>query len=81
MNWNSPADFLAMGGYGFYVWGAYAVTLACMLIDPILAARRLRRAASLLPPSGGGRDGGPQARSVQVEPPPQPSPDGGGSLR
>ena len=44
MSWSSPAEFLAMGGYGVYVWGAYGVTAACMLIDPILAARRHRRA-------------------------------------
>lgn len=44
MNWASPSDFFAMGGYGFYVWGAYGVTAACMLIDPLLAARRHRRA-------------------------------------
>ena len=25
MNWNSAAEFFAMGGYGLYVWGAYAV--------------------------------------------------------
>jgi heme exporter protein D len=44
MNWTSPADFFAMGGYGLYVWGAYGVTAACMALDPILAARRHRRA-------------------------------------
>ena len=44
MNWSSPSEFFAMGGYGLYVWGAYAVTLVCMLIDPLLAARRHRRA-------------------------------------
>ena len=44
MIWNSPSDFFAMGGYGLYVWGAYGVTAACMLIDPVLAARRHRRA-------------------------------------
>jgi heme exporter protein D len=44
MNWNSTAEFLAMGGYGFYVWGAYAVTLALMLAEPLLARRRHRRA-------------------------------------
>ena len=27
MNWNSAAEFFAMGGYGLYVWGSYAVTL------------------------------------------------------
>jgi heme exporter protein D len=46
MNWGSPSDFFAMGGYGLYVWGAYGVTAACMLIDPLLAARRHRRALS-----------------------------------
>jgi len=25
MSWNSPAEFFAMGGYAFYVWGSYAV--------------------------------------------------------
>ncbi len=44
MSWNSTSDFFAMGGYGLYVWGAYGVTAACMLIDPILAARRHGRA-------------------------------------
>jgi heme exporter protein D len=44
MNWSSPSDFFAMGGYAVYVWGAYGVTAACMLADPILAARRLRQA-------------------------------------
>ena len=47
-HWNSAADFFAMGGYGLYVWGAYAVTAACMLIDPLLAARRHRRARAAI---------------------------------
>jgi heme exporter protein D len=44
MNWHSAGEFLEMGGYGTYVWGAYAVTALLMLIEPILAARRRRRA-------------------------------------
>lgn len=44
MSWASPSDFFAMGGYALYVWGAYGVTVACMLADPILAARRHRQA-------------------------------------
>ena len=44
MTWASASDFFAMGGYAVYVWGAYGVTAACMLIDPILAARRHRQA-------------------------------------
>jgi heme exporter protein D len=46
MNWNSAAEFFAMGGYGLYVWGSYAVTALVMLIEPILAAKRHRRAKS-----------------------------------
>jgi heme exporter protein D len=44
MNWNSAAEFFAMGGYGLYVWGSYAAAAACMLIEPVLAVRRRRRA-------------------------------------
>ena len=50
VNWASASEFLAMGGYGLYVWGAYAVTLACLLVEPVLVARRHRNAAKLLPP-------------------------------
>jgi heme exporter protein D len=41
--WTSASDFFAMGGYGAYVWGAYAVTAACMAIEPIAVALRHRR--------------------------------------
>ncbi|MBX3619248.1 MAG: heme exporter protein CcmD [Rhizobacter sp.] len=44
MNWGSASEFFAMGGYGLYVWGAYAVTAACMLVEPVLAVLRHRRA-------------------------------------
>ena len=44
MNWSSVSDFLHMGGYGTYVWGAYAVTALLMVIEPLLAARRRRKA-------------------------------------
>jgi heme exporter protein D len=37
--WNSFSDFLAMGGYGFYVWGSFGVTALIMLIEPIVAIR------------------------------------------
>ena len=40
MNWNSPADFFAMRGYGLYVWGSYGVVAAWMLLEPWLANRR-----------------------------------------
>jgi heme exporter protein D len=44
MNWNSASEFFAMGGYGLYVWGSYAVTAVLMLVEPVLAVRRRRRA-------------------------------------
>ncbi|MBW8362947.1 MAG: heme exporter protein CcmD [Rhizobium sp.] len=43
MNWKSLGDFIAMGGYGFYVWGAYLVTAA--LITAEILMLRLRRRA------------------------------------
>ena len=36
MNWNSWSDFWAMGGYGLYVWGSYAVTIAFMVAELVL---------------------------------------------
>lgn len=37
--WKSFSDFLAMGGYGFYVWGSFGLTALIMLIEPIVAVR------------------------------------------
>jgi len=42
--WKSFGDFIHMGGHGLYVWGAYAMTLAVMVIEPALAAQRRRSA-------------------------------------
>jgi len=39
MHWNSFSDFLAMGGYGFYVWGSFGVTALILIAEPILAVR------------------------------------------
>ncbi len=44
MNWGSVDNFFHMGGYGLYVWGSYAVTAALMLVEPLLALSRRRRA-------------------------------------
>ncbi|HEX5477729.1 MAG TPA: heme exporter protein CcmD [Burkholderiales bacterium] len=35
MSWASWSDFFAMGGYGFYVWGAYGVTFILLLLEII----------------------------------------------
>ena len=45
MNWGSANEFFAMGGYGLYVWGSYAVTFACIAIE--LAALALRRRSAV----------------------------------
>jgi len=37
--WNSFGDFIAMGGYGLYVWGSFGVTALIMIVEPILVAR------------------------------------------
>ena len=42
MNWSSLAEFLDMGGYGFYVWGSYLVTLACIAGEIVLVFNRKR---------------------------------------
>jgi len=44
MQWGSVENFLAMGGYGFFVWGSYGVTLAIIAAE-IWALRQRRRAA------------------------------------
>ncbi|NTV85750.1 MAG: heme exporter protein CcmD [Burkholderiaceae bacterium] len=46
MNWGSLSEFLAMGGYGLYVWGSYAVVLLLMVGEPLLAQHRFRKALS-----------------------------------
>ncbi len=46
MNWGSAAEFLAMGGYAGYVWGSYAVTALCLVVEVAGLARRRRAAAS-----------------------------------
>ena len=45
MNWSSPAEFFAMGGYALYVWGSFGVTALALLIEPFLV--RHRRSAIL----------------------------------
>jgi heme exporter protein D len=33
MNWHSWSDFVAMGGYGLYVWGSVWVVLASLAFE------------------------------------------------
>jgi heme exporter protein D len=44
VNWGSWDAFWAMGGYGLYVWGSYAVAVAVAAIE-IWQLRARRRAA------------------------------------
>ena len=44
MNWGSWSEFWAMGGYGFYVWGSYGVTLAALALEIVFLTRRSREA-------------------------------------
>ncbi len=40
MIWNSAAEFFAMGGYGFYVWGSYGACALALLAEPLLLNKR-----------------------------------------
>ncbi len=40
---NALSDFVAMGGYGFYVWGSYGVTFVFIAFE-IIALRRRSKA-------------------------------------
>ena len=44
MTWGSASEFFAMGGYGLYVWGSYAVTIILIAVEIVMLAAR-RRAA------------------------------------
>ncbi|HZW86333.1 MAG TPA: heme exporter protein CcmD [Gallionella sp.] len=37
MNW---ADFFNMGGYAFYVWGAYGVSLSVFIIEVLMVRHK-----------------------------------------
>ena len=36
-------EFLSMGGYAFYVWGAYGIAAAALLLEIAFLARRSKR--------------------------------------
>jgi heme exporter protein D len=49
MNWGSVSEFVAMGGYGGYVWGSFGVTALIFIVEIILAGKRRRAALAQLP--------------------------------
>lgn len=54
MNWASLEAFLAMGGYGFYVWGAYLVTAVLVAAEiALLVARHHAARKRLADPQAG----------------------------
>ena len=48
MNWGSWDNFLRMGGYGFFVWGSYGMTVAIVAIEIWQLKVRRRRAVTEL---------------------------------
>jgi heme exporter protein D len=52
MNWGSWQNFLAMGGYAFYVWGSYLVTLGLVLVEVVLLGIRRRNTLGRLRSGG-----------------------------
>ena len=43
MNWTSWSDFVAMGGYGLYVWGSFGM-VALVMAGEVLQIGAARRA-------------------------------------
>lgn len=48
MSWNNAAEFFAMGGYGMYVWGSFAVTAVCLMGEVALLRYRRKSALTLI---------------------------------
>ena len=44
MNWGSVGEFFAMGGYGLYVWGSYAVFALAIVIELVFIGARRKSA-------------------------------------
>ncbi len=40
MKWGSFSEFLAMGGYGFYVWVSFGTTALCLVWEVVMLRRR-----------------------------------------
>ena len=36
------SEFLAMGGYGFHVWGSYGVAALCILLEVFFLHRKTK---------------------------------------
>ena len=49
MHWLSLSEFVRMGGYGFYVWGSYGVTLVLLGGEVLMLLKRRRAVARIAP--------------------------------
>jgi heme exporter protein D len=48
VSWGSLENFLAMGGYGFFVWTSYGAFLLLLVLEVVAVARRRRTLKSRL---------------------------------
>ena len=48
IHWQSFGEFVAMGGYGGYVWASFGTTLLIMALEPIMARRNATRTIARL---------------------------------
>lgn len=46
--WNSPAEFLAMGGYALYVWSSFGVCALILVLEPLSISNRRKAIVSRL---------------------------------
>ena len=46
MHWNSVEAFLAMGGYGFYVWSSFGLAAFCCIVELWQLSLRQKKLAS-----------------------------------
>jgi len=53
MSWGSAQEFFAMGGYGVYVWGSYALASACIVLELWFLRQRRRTVEQTLSRRGG----------------------------
>lgn len=58
-------EFLAMGGYGFYVWGSYGMTALVLTLELLSLRARRRRAVARVRSGGFDHLAGSVAEAVQ----------------
>lgn len=51
MSWGSLSNFVSMGGYGYYVWGSYLISICLIGAEIFLLIARQRRARFAVEPA------------------------------